>query len=294
MFEYTKNNHIQCSFKKDVLNFTHGKCKNYRSWRDECKSVAQELYDLHGNKLVVTLSGGLDSEVVLHSFIANRITPKVVIFKYERNLNLHDVNYAFRICAARQISPIVIDVNVENFFTTELFDYATLTRCSSPQLNLLIKNIDNIDGIPVIGAGENYLVRKPGKKEVYDLEEAKVAAIYKFYENKNREVIPAFFQYTPEIMISYLQKESIYHWIETAKKEKYINTKKIKASIIAEDFDIEPRGKLTGFELIDDLEKDVRAQLEKKELGDNGEQWTLFEDYIHEFGVDLLREIKYV
>jgi hypothetical protein len=95
-------------------------------------------------------------------------------------------------------------------------------------------------------------------------------------------------------MISYLQKESIYHWIETAKKEKYINTKKIKASIIAEDFDIEPRGKLTGFELIDDLEKDVRAQLEKKELGDNGEQWTLFEDYIHEFGVDLLREIKYV
>jgi hypothetical protein len=294
MFEYTKNNHIQCSFEKDVLNFSHGTCKNYQSWRNECKNVAQELYDLHGNNLVITLSGGLDSEVVLHSFIANGIKPKVVIFRYERNLNLHDINYALRMCAARQISPIIIDVCVENFFTSELLDYARITRCSSPQLNLLIKNIDNIDGIPIIGAGENYLVRVPGKKDVYDLEEAKIAAIYKFFANKQREIIPAFFQYTPEIMISYLQKESVYRWVETAKQQKYINTKKIKASIIAEDFDIEPRGKLTGFELIEDIEKNARIQLEKEDFGDNGEQWTLFENYIRDFGVDLLREIKYV
>jgi hypothetical protein len=159
---------------------------------------------------------------------------------------------------------------------------------------LLINSIDNIDGIPVIGAGENYLSRKEGKKEVYDLEEAKIAAIYKFYENKQREIIPAFFQYTPELMISYLQKESMYRWVETAKQQKYINSKKIKPSIIAEDFDIEPRGKLTGFELIDELERHQRSVLTNENLGDDGEQWTNFEDYIKEFGVDLLRDINYV
>jgi diphthamide synthase (EF-2-diphthine--ammonia ligase) len=294
MFQYTKNNHIECSFSDGVLDFKHGKCNSHKSWREECKNVAQELYDLHGDKLIVTLSGGLDSEVVLHSFIANGIVPNVVIFRYERNLNLHDINYALRICAARQISPKIVDINVSRFFTTNLLDYANITKCSSPQLNLLMKSIDNLDGIPIIGAGENYLSRKEGEKEVYDLEEAKIAAIYKFYKNKEREIIPAFFQYTPEIMISYLQKESVYRWVETAKQQKYINSKKIKPSIIAEDFDIEPRGKLTGFELIDDLEKQQRNVLINKRLGDDGEQWTKFEDYIKGFGIDLLRNINYV
>lgn len=294
MFQYTKNNHIKCFFSEGVLDFKHGKCDSHRSWREECKSVAQELYDLHGNKLIVTLSGGLDSEVVLHSFIANRIVPNIVIFRYERNLNLHDINYALRICAARQISPKIVDVNVSEFFRTDLLNYSDITKCSSPQLNLLMKSIDNLDGIPIIAAGENYLSRKEGEKEVYDLEEAKIAAIYKFYENKNREIIPAFFQYTPEIMISYLQKESVYRWVETAKQQKYINSKKIKPSIIAEEFDIEPRGKLTGFELIDDFEKQQRNVLINKRLGDDGEQWTKFEDYIKSFGVDLLRNINYV
>lgn len=294
MFQYTKNNHIECSFSDGVLDFKHGKCNSHKSWREECKNVAQELYDLHGDKLIVTLSGGLDSEVVLHSFIANGIVPNVVIFRYERNLNLHDINYALRICAARQISPKIVDINVSRFFTTNLLDYANITKCSSPQLNLLMKSIDNLDGIPIIGAGENYLSRKEGEKEVYDLEEAKIAAIYKFYKNKEREIIPAFFQYTPEIMISYLQKESVYRWVETAKQQKYINSKKIKPSIIAEDFDIEPRGKLTGFELIDNLEKQQRNVLINKRLGDDGEQWTKFEDYIKGFGIDLLRNINYV
>jgi hypothetical protein len=294
MFEYTKNNHIKCSFDRDNFAFSHGICNSYQSWRTECKNVAQELYDKHGNKLIITLSGGLDSEVVLHSFIANNIKLKVVIFRYERNLNLHDINYALRICAARQISPIIVDINVERFFSSDVFEYAKQTYSSSPQLNLLMKNIDNLDGIPIIGAGENYLVRKIGQKEVYDLEEAKIAALYNFFRNKQREIIPAFFQYTPEIMVSYLQKESVYRWVETAKELRYINSKKIKARVISEDFDIEPRGKLTGFELIDNLEKETRNKLENMKLGDNGEKWTLFENYIRGFGVDLIREIKYV
>jgi hypothetical protein len=153
---------------------------------------------------------------------------------------------------------------------------------------------DKIDGIPVLGAGENYLVRKEGKKEVFDLEESRVVSIYKFFENKNREAIPAFFQYTPEIMISYIQKESVYKWVETAKQQGYINSKKIKSSIIAEDFDIEPRGKLTGFELMEPLDAEYRAILKNMHLGDNGEQWTPFINYIKEFNVTPLRELNYV
>lgn len=294
MFEYTKNNHIICSYSNNSLNFSHGKVKNHCSWRDECKNVAKELYDKYGDKLIILLSGGLDSEVVLHSFISCGIIPKVVILRYERNLNLHDINYALRICAARGISPTILDVNVKDFFENHLLDFANFTKCSSPQLNLLMYYANKVDGIPVIGAGENFLIRKEGEKQIYDLEEARVVSIYKFFENTSREAIPSFFQYTPEVMISYLQKESVYRWVETAKHLGYINSKKIKPNIIAEDFDIEPRGKLTGYELMDPLDRKYRNMLCSNNYGDNGEQWTPFIDYIKEFDVEPLRELKYV
>lgn len=294
MFEYTKLNHVKYSFSDNCFLFSHGKCKRHLSWREECKAVARELYDLHGDKLVLLLSGGIDSEVVLHSFMAIGIKPKIVILRYERNLNLHDINYALRICAARQLIPTIIDVNITDFFENKLIDFSKITKCSSPQLNLLMFYADNIDGIPILGAGENYLVRKEGKKDIYDLEEARVIRLYDFFFQKSREAIPAFFQYTPEVMISYLQKESIYQWVETAKQNGFINSKKIKSAIVSEEFDIEPRAKLTGFELADPLDQKYRNILRQMNLGDDGEQWTPFEVYIKNFGVNLLREIKYV
>lgn len=294
MFQYTKNNHVNVGFTcDDNFYFKHGTVTSHSSWRDECKSTAQQLYDLHGNNLVLLLSGGLDSEVMLHSFIACGITPRVAIFRYERNLNLHDINYALRICAARGISPEIIDINVETFFNTVLLDFALKTRCSSPQLNLYYYYANQLDGIPVFGAGENYLIRHIGKKNIYDCEEARVGTIYTYFRSIQRECIPAFFQYTPETMVSYLQKESVYRWVETAFNNRYINSKKIKPSIIAEDFDIEPRGKLTGFELMMDLDKTYRDKLLAMNLGDGGEQLIPFEEYISMFGVELLRPIKY-
>lgn len=294
MFEYTKNNHINYHLTDNEFSFNHGKCQTHLSWRNECKRVAQELYDLHGNNLVVMLSGGLDSEVVLHSFLSLGIKPKVAVLKYERNLNLHDINYALRLCASRYISPSIIDVNVKNFFKEELLNFADLTKCSSPQINLLLYQANKIDGIPILATGENFLVRKEGKPEVYDLEESKIISIYEFFIKHNREAIPAFFQYTPEVMLSYLQRESVYSWVENAKKDGYINTKKIKPFIIAEEFDIEPRGKLTGFELMDELDQTYRSMLYDKQLSNELEQWTPFEDYIKGFGVDLIRDINYV
>jgi len=294
MFEYTKNNHVNVGFTcDDNFYFKHGTVTSHSSWRDECKSTAQQLYDLHGNNLVLLLSGGLDSEVMLHSFIACGITPRVAIFRYERNLNLHDINYALRICAARGISPEIVDINVENFYKTQLIDFAQVTRCSSPQLNLYYYFANRLDGIPVFGGGENYLIRQIGEKRVYDCEEARVNTLYTYFRDIQRECIPSFFQYTPETMISYLQKESVYRWVETAFKDRYINSKKIKPSIIAEDFDIEPRGKLTGFELMMDLDKEYRDKLLALNLGDSGEQLIPFEEYIPMFGVELLRPIKY-
>ena len=81
MFEYTRNNHVQCNYTNDQdFYFKHGTVSSHKSWREECKLSAQEIYDKNGDNLILLFSGGLDSEVMLHSFLASGITPKVVLF----------------------------------------------------------------------------------------------------------------------------------------------------------------------------------------------------------------------
>lgn len=94
-------------------------------------------------------------------------------------------------------------------------------------------------------------------------------------------------------MVSFLQKESVYRWAETAKKNRYISTKKIKQTIMSEDFDLEARPKLTGFEMYNDLDSEYRNLLVQKNFNDTGEIYTEFTEYIESFGVELLRPIRY-
>jgi len=293
MFEYTQNNHIITGITNGEYFFEYGKITKHSTWREECKLAAAELYEKHGDKLILCLSGGVDSETVLNSFIANGIKPKVAVIRYERNNNLHDINYAFRALAKNYISPIVIDVNVETFFKNDLLKFSEISKCSSPQVNLLMYYANKLDGIPVLGTGENFLTRKYGELEVYDLECQKETNLYTFFQSIKRECIPAFFQYTPAQMVSFLQKESIYQWVETAKKNRYISTKKIKQTIMSEDFDLEARPKLTGFEMYNDLDSKYRELLVQKNYNDTGEIYTEFTEYIKSFGIEPLRPICY-
>jgi hypothetical protein len=293
MFEYTQNNHITAGIRNGEFFFEYGKIAGHTTWREECKLAAAELYEKHGDKLILCLSGGVDSETVLNSFTAIGIKPKVAIMRYERNNNLHDINYAFRVAAKNYISPIIIDVDVPKFFENELLDFAEVSQCSSPQVNLLMYHANKLDGIPVLGTGENFLTRKYGEIEVYDLECQKETNLYTYFQSINRECIPAFFQYTPAQMVSFLQKESVYRWVETAKKNKFISTKKVKHILMNEDFDLEARPKLTGFEMYNELDSEYRTLLENKNFNDTGEIYTEFTEYIKSFGIEPLRPITY-
>lgn len=294
IFEYTKNNHLKISYEDD-FKIEFGKVKTHNTFRQECINVAKELYDIHGNKLDLLLSGGIDSEIMFLSFIAAGIIPRVTIIRYERNLNMHDINYAFRLCARYGVSPEVYDINAEMFFKNQCVETAFRTKCNSPQLNLLAYCLSKINGVPVLGMGENHLSRKyvsdnKYSLEVFDVEQEKETRLITYFQDNKKEIIPAFFQYTPELMVSFLQKESMYRWVETAKKNRYLNINKVKWQIAIEDFDLEPRPKLTGFELFSELDEDYRTRINNYP---NKIKFTEFTNYIKKFDVPLLREIKY-
>ena len=64
-------------------------------------------------------------------------------------------------------------------------------------------------------------------------------------------------------------------------------------SIMSEDFDLEIRPKLTGFEMYNDLDSEYREILMKENFNDTGEIYTEFTEYIKSFGIDPLRDINY-
>lgn len=269
MFEYTKNNHF------DYYKRKHGSCSSHQSWRDECKNVARELYDKHGNDLIVMLSGGVDSEVVLLSFLAAGIKPRVGMLRFENHINSHDLSFGFKRCADNELIPEIIDVNVASFFKKQLIPFSERTRISSPQINLHAYFFDTVDGIPIIGAGENFLVEKDGI--VYDQEDEYLMRYVRYFIEKDRECIPTFFQYTPEIMLSFLQRKSVYDWVENPKGA---TTHKFKIDWIQEEFDVPLRSKLTGFECIQRKDTMYRNQLKSYNYGDDIKYHTEFFKYV--------------
>ena len=278
MFEYTQNNHFNYN------NVTHGKIsRDLKSWREECKTVAAELYDKYGQDLVITLSGGVDSEVVLLSFLACGIKPRVALLRFENHLNSHDLSFAYHRCASHELIPEVIDVNVNHFFKNTLLDFSEITRISSPQINLHAYFIDKIDGIPIIGAGENFLVVHDNI--VFDQEDEYLMRYCNYFIKKRRECIPTFFQYTPEIMLSFLQRESVYEWVKNPKGK---TTHKFKIDFIAEEFDVPIRSKLTGFECMMSEDNKYRQILQNRNYGDLEKYHTEFSQYISNLGGELL------
>ena len=272
MFEYTCDNHFNYKTVK------HGTIKrDLMSWREECKNVAQQLYDKHGNDLVVMLSGGVDSEIVLLSFLACGITPRVAMLRYENSLNSHDLSYAYQRCSSKEIIPEIIDVNVNKFFKNSLLDFAIETKITSPQINLHAYYFDKIDGIPIIGAGENFLVQGFDRK-VYDQEDEYLLRYSRYFINKRRECIPAFFQYTPEVMLSFLVKSSVREWVE---KPTGKTTHKSKIKFVSEDFDVSIRSKLTGFECMMSQDKVYRDKLRSFNFGDDKTYQTEYNEYVN-------------
>lgn len=84
-------------------------------------------------------SGGIDSELVLHTFLDIGIKPTVVIFEFvdEQGLviNQYDINHALKYCSEKNINPIVKQICPETLWNQN--DFLALShelRIGSPQI----------------------------------------------------------------------------------------------------------------------------------------------------------------
>lgn len=179
------------------------------SYRDALFNNAKIMRDSYNEPFDVCLSGGIDSEVIVRTFKTLGIKFNTFIFRLEDNLNIKDVSDALDICTELNLDYKIIDFNLRSFFENDaltLFKnhpYVIVERLPR------IKWIDYLDNIPIFGDGEPYWRRtkennfsiKSDWKFVF-AEEAQYANA--FYARKmNRTVISEWYEYTPEIILSY-------------------------------------------------------------------------------------------
>lgn len=311
MFEYTLNNHFKFGYNKmwfadrqattDMWSVRYGQCtRPVKSFREECIQAAADIWERRdGLPIDVLFSGGSDSEIVLRSFLELGVPVNVHIMRFSNYVNAHDWCYAYVICQNLNITPIFHDLDLVDFWKSgKCLSYAEISRSVSPQLLPHMWLMDQVDGIPVMGSGESYTARtdvaelrdKQLTANMYPLnvkwalfEREKIAAWYRYAMKTNKKAIPGFFQYSPELLLSFL--------VDPKMNELHANKVFGKLSNKSTKFDIYKthwpelidRNKWSGFELVEPIDKVIRTDLR-----------MMYGDYEHEYWTDVASLIAYL
>ncbi len=253
----------------------YGRCERMpQSFRAECLRTARQIRDNTSLPIDLFFSGGVDSEVALRAFLEAGIDVRVFSLRFKNDLNAHDVEWVTRSCEGLGVTPTFIDLDLLKFWESDAIGYAERTQCVSPQLLSTMWLADQTDGFCVLGSGENFIVKRvpqdyvPGEspylRSTWDLfEKEKIAAWYRHFIVSGRDAAPGFFQYTPELMLSwFLDDLGRDLWNDRIIGK--LNSVSSKMNLYQRHFAVQDRPKFTGFEKVLAEDAEFRRELRKR------------------------------
>jgi hypothetical protein len=265
------------SIERDVGDFRQESFKVARLIEDEATRL--------GLPIDLMYSGGTESEMMVRSFIEQGIPVRINIMKFSNGLNMHDIKDALAFCEENNITPTMYDLDILKFWENDCWDYAERTKCISPQLLSTMWLMDQLDGLPVMGSAECYIahedlkkfnyweptqgkvIKKNFSKDEYMVrpwymhEREKIAAWYRHPMQQDRPAVPGYFQYTPEIMLSFLE-DPFEQELAACKHTGKLSNTSTKLHVYEKYFpNLRQKVKTTGFEQIMESDKVVRTEL---------------------------------
>jgi hypothetical protein len=204
---------IEYGVKKDKhsiisINFNNKISTPLTSYKDALINNARIMRDSYKEPFDVCLSGGTDSEIVVRTFKSAGIKHNTFIFRLENNYNIRDVNNAVKLCNELNIPYNIVDFNVEKFFKEEALELFNSTLIPMAGRLPRLKFIDYLDNIPIFCDGEPYWRRELendySKKSrwLFQLHEDGYS-VSTYAKNIGRTIIGDWYEYTPEIIMSY-------------------------------------------------------------------------------------------
>lgn len=248
------------------------KITKFASFKEELLNCAKKTIDYYPTLTpCIFLSGGLDSELILRSYIDIKSKIKVYIVKYENNLNEYDFYFANKICKELNIKPNIINFNLKKFFENDAEKISELSEIDNPKLLPHLKFTDYAEGLSIIGMGDirwyrtnnDYTKKGTWVNREYEFD----LGFDKYNILLNRPAIFNWFKFTPELMLSFLNLK----WLKNLLNDNYYG----KLGVISTKIlgykeaynNLEERTKKTGFENIENTIKEFEIFLEKKYNG---------------------------
>lgn len=178
------------------------------SWHNELLKTADTVLNEYGNDLIVFLSGGTDSEIVLRNFLRIGHTPRCVTIKFKDDYNAPDVIEAETIAKELNVKLEVIDFDVKDFYWSgEASSFAKEIDCTQITYLMVYYHIKKL-GFPAIMGGEQLLkrhVNHEGSFWYHCFRENEDGSAMRFSNKFKIPLVNEWFSYTPEMMLYYLE-----------------------------------------------------------------------------------------
>jgi len=200
-----------------------------RSAFDCAVNAAQRLADINYAP-VLCLSGGLDSQAMLSVFREAGVSFKACFFRFNENLNGHELASLIDYCDAFGIKAEVMDFDILDFFDSgKFFEVAVAAKTNSPLFAAHAWMAEKIDGFPVF-AGQAWSVQKQDglmlneitpevfEKNIIYVPSLKEYAASHYLGRAGRECVPHFFQIEKELVRAFWRNR---YWLNYANMSFY-------------------------------------------------------------------------
>ena len=155
----------QDSYKKYTLHMPNNNGQRLFSMEllDTAIPKHRSIYEIFHDHLAgrqtttveVLYSGGLDSELVLHSCLANKIPVRAITMRLHINgftLNTHDLYYSEKFCRNAGIEYKIVSLDVQKFFSSgDHFQYLNPYLITQPHVATHMWLFEQCTGFPVLG-----------------------------------------------------------------------------------------------------------------------------------------------
>jgi len=205
-------------------------------------------------KIVLCLSGGLDSEAMAESFLRADVPFSASIWRYKNGINNYDIKHAVQFCKNHKIDYEMEECDLERFYGNNLHvHYGIKYLCNSPQvvahlyfLEKIFKNPNMAVFLPWQPPGFSYHRKK--KKAYVRIIFFRYLAYYRFFILNKVFGSPYFFICRSALLYSFLKLPIAKYAMN--QMNSYIKPYKIKTALYQQGgfLSESKKGKFTGFE----------------------------------------------
>jgi hypothetical protein len=226
--------------------------RKVKTYFEETVNAIEHWYSNHLNNIYLLYSGGMDSEYVFNVFLHLGIKFTPVIIKLEPDYNHHDLNYALNFCKSKNIKPLVINLNFNDFVASgKIVEIAETAECCSFRIPATLHVCEMLDGFTVLGNDPPYMRLNPITNTWQLEEEELIHSILRYYKKKNLAGCPFILSYTSEMMLSFLLDPTMKKIASHGLPGKLgTNSSKVHVFNNGSNFNIPNRTKYTGYEKI--------------------------------------------